>query len=242
MMVRLPPFFELVALDSVDSTNDEAKRRAEAGAPPQTVVWSKTQNSGRGRRGRAWVSEPGNLYCSLILRPKCPAPEAVQLTFVSALAVVETVERFAPKAEVRCKWPNDVLLNGRKVAGILLEGNPEWVVVGTGINVAHFPDETAFPATSLAAEGAAATVQETLEAFCQCFRKRAEVWRKQGFAPIRAAWLERAAGLGQPVTARLAKQTLQGTFADLDQDGALILETADGRQRITAGDVFPVTH
>lgn len=242
----LPPGYRLLALDDVDSTNDEARRLAAAGAASGTLVWARRQSRGRGRRGRPFVSPPGNLYCSLLLRPECRPAEAPELCFVAAVAVGETLAELLP-ADVRLghKWPNDVLVGGRKVAGILLESGAAgealgWLVVGVGINLASHPEGLEFPATSLAAHGVRAEAGAVLERYLRCFDHWLERWRTEGFAPVRAAWLARAEGLGRPLLVRLPEESFEGTFAELDARGALILATADGaRRRVTAGDVFP---
>ncbi len=246
----LPPAYRLVALEAVDSTNAEAKRlaaRGEEEGEDGTVVWARRQTAGRGRRGRQWYSPEGNLHCSLILRPECAVETALQLGFVAALAVCDAIGHvIEPGHEVWCKWPNDVLLGGKKVAGILLEseagGNamPEWVVLGVGINVAHFPEDVDFPATSLWEEGCRHVDEvDLLEAFARHFLVWVNRWLDDGFDPVRKRWLQRSKGLGQTIEVRLDKETLSGTFADLDKDGALIVEVAGGeRRRITAGDVY----
>ena len=246
----LPSYYRLVSLDSVDSTNEEAKRLALRGADAGadgTVVWARIQTAGRGRRGRAWSSPAGNLHCSVLLRPRCPAAVAAQLSFAAALAVVDAVAAVAgPRAAPRCKWPNDVLIGGRKVAGILLEseagteGSVAWVVIGVGVNVTHFPEATETPATSLWAEGCTwLAAAEVLEAFCRAFLEWKGRLLDEGFAPVRAQWLRLAKGLGESIEVRLDKEILAGRFAGLDADGALILEGTDGGRRlIGAGEVF----
>lgn len=247
--VLLPPGYQLVALDSVDSTNEEAKRLAGQGAEDGTIVWALEQTAGRGRRGRSWVSPRGNLYASLLLCPECPAPQAAQLSFVAALGLHDAVAGVVPPmAELACKWPNDLLLNGRKVAGILLESRMsgeraddpvDWLIIGMGVNIATFPEASEFPATSLAAEGAPALEPGALlESYARHFLVWLDRWLNEGFEPIRTEWLAHARGRGEAVTVRLTGETLQGTFVDLDADGALVVETGDGRRRITAGDVF----
>ncbi len=243
----LPPAYRLVALDVVDSTNEEAKRRAAAGAEDGTLVWAGEQTGGRGRHGRHWESPAGNLYLSLLLRPDCAPAEALQLGFVAALglgAALGTI--LPPMTELRYKWPNDVLLNDQKVAGILMEsattagGGLEWLIAGIGVNVASYPRETAFPATSLRAVGCGGSVEQVLEAFSRQFLTWAQRWLRQGFAPIRGAWLQHAWHLGEEVTVRLGDETLTGVFAELDETGALCLETSGGERRVvTYGDVFP---
>lgn len=246
--LRLPPGFRVEAFDSVGSTNDEAKAFARSGAPEGTVIWAKRQESGRGRRGRVWTSPEGNLYGSTILRPGRPAAEAAQISFVAALAIADAAEAVLPEgAEVRCKWPNDVLINGRKVSGILMESEAEpdgslsWLVLGVGINLRHFPEGVEFAATSLAAEGAPTlTPAGLLELYAGALARWYGAWREHGFAPVRRAWLSRARGVGEAIIVRLTDRTLTGTFADLDSDGVLLLDRENGaeRLRIAAGDVF----
>jgi BirA family biotin operon repressor/biotin-[acetyl-CoA-carboxylase] ligase len=244
----LPRAYRLVALDTVDSTNEEAKRLAREGAPDKTMVWAARQTAGRGRGGRVWNSPPGNLYLSLILRPACPASRAVELGFVAAVALGAALRAEAGDLPLAFKWPNDVLLRGRKVAGILIEADSgptaglDWLVLGVGVNIESHPTGTEFPATSVAAEGGAGVSVEGLrDAFAACFLDAMEAWQSQGFPPVRAQWLARATGIGGAVTVRLPNAVLRGRFIDLDADGALLLapETADGPvRRITAGDVF----
>jgi BirA family biotin operon repressor/biotin-[acetyl-CoA-carboxylase] ligase len=246
MSPRLPPAFRLVALDRVGSTNEEARRLAAQGAEDGTLVWAREQTAGRGRRGRAWTSPPGNLYLSLVLRPDCAPAEAAQLGFVAALAIGETSGGFVPPlVELHHKWPNDVLLGGRKVSGILLEseadasGALQSLVMGVGINVASAPEGTEFPATSLKEQGAGdVPVEPVLEAFCRHFLSWVDRWLADGFPPVRAAWKRRAWRLGEEIEARLPHETLRGRFDDLDESGALVLATAAGSRRITAGEVF----
>ncbi len=204
------------------------------------------QMAGRGRRGRPWESPPGNLAATLFLRPGKPAQECAQLSFVAALAASDAVARFAPSTEVKLKWPNDVLADGRKIAGILLESasaggeQPCWLAVGIGVNLAHFPPGTEFPATSLAALAAATPgPREALVALAAGFAKWYDTWAAQGFAPIRDSWLARAAGLGTRIRARLQNEEVWGVFEGIDDTGALILREAQDRTRlIAAGEVF----
>ena len=251
--LQLPSPYRLVALESIDSTNAEARRLAEAGAPDSTVVWAKCQTAGRGRRGREWVSGAGNLYFSILLRPPYPARNVMQLGFVAANAIADAVQVAAPRGTfVHVKWPNDVLVEGKKIAGILMEAEPDmdkpghlkWLVLGVGVNVASHPADTdsEYPATSLAAQGvtgAGLDVEALLDTLAKRFLAGLVTWRNLGFGPIRRHWLVRARGLGGPVTVRLPNETLRGIFAALDEDGALILHL-DGKpnRRITAGDVF----
>ncbi|HEV7370880.1 biotin--[acetyl-CoA-carboxylase] ligase [Arenibaculum sp.] len=243
----LPEGWRLLAHDVVGSTSDVAKALARDGAAHGTVVTARRQEAGRGRRGRAWTSPEGNLLASIVLRPGGRPARAAQLSFVAAIAVAEALCALVPDAvAVRCKWPNDVLLDGAKVSGILLEsettagGTVDWLVVGIGVNVLHHPDDALYPTTSLRAAGAAVRgPEDVLEPLAAALDRWERRWAAQGFAPVRAAWLSVAHGRGGPVTARLDNATFQGRFADVDEDGALVIETAEGGlRRIAAGDVF----
>lgn len=243
----MPPGTAAVVLDSVDSTNEEARRRAAAGEPGPLWIAARRQTAGRGRRGRAWVSKPGNLFASLLLRPGVSAAKAGHLSFVAALAVTDAVGTLAGLGDrLTCKWPNDVLLDGHKLAGILLESSAgqggviDWVVIGIGINLAHHPDRGDYPTTSLAAAtGARIHVEQALSALAEAFAARYEEWHTAGFAPVRTAWLARAAGLGETVTVRLGAETFAGRFDDLDEDGALLVTVPGrGQRRVHAGEVF----
>lgn len=240
----LPAFYRLVALESCGSTNDEARALAQNGAPEGTLVWARRQDAGRGRRGRAWSSPDGNLYMTLVLRPPVPPAQAAQVSFVTAVALGEAIAALIPGTP-RLKWPNDVLIDGAKTAGILLESEPgrtgavDWLVLGMGVNVRHYPPDTEYRATSISASGSPqVTVEAVLERFAQSFEAWYLRWSTQGFAPVRAAWLNAAHGLGGPVTVRLAGESFSARFVDLDSDGALVADTGNGIRRVTAGDVF----
>lgn len=243
---RLPAGFQLTRLATVGSTNDEAKRLAAAGAPGGTIVWALEQTAGKGRRARVWDSRPGNLYCSVILRPDVAAGVASQLGFVTALAVGAAVEALARNAaRVEYKWPNDVLLNGKKVSGILLEAasgsGPEidWLVLGSGINLAHFPAATEIPATSILQEcGGEASVGAALERYIEALDDWLARWKSSGFEAVRSAWLEKATGLGEAIVVRLDDREMAGQFRALDGEGALVLATDQGEARVTVGDVY----
>jgi BirA family biotin operon repressor/biotin-[acetyl-CoA-carboxylase] ligase len=168
-------------------------------------------------------------------------PVAAQFAFAAGLAVAGTVDAYCPQTEVSLKWPNDVLLRGRKVAGVLLESlNKDTLAIGIGINLAHHPQTAEFPAISIAAStGSAPDPDDVLRRLARHMAAWYEVWQTNGFVPVRAAWLQRAAGLHQPVKARLEGRDMDGVFEDLDQDGALMLrDPAGALVRITAGDVF----
>lgn len=244
----LPSAFRLLHYDTIGSTNDELKQLARDGAAGGTICWAEAQTAGRGRRGREWVSPPGNLYASLLWRPDCAPARAAQLGFVAALALAEALEPLLPPArQLRCKWPNDLLLDGRKLAGILLESETagmaaEFVVIGVGVNLATSPPNVEFAATSLAGEGISGVAPGTvLAGFAAGFERWERVWRIEGFGPIRLAWRERASGIGEAIRVRLDGATLQGKFVDLDETGALLLEEGLRHRRIAAGDIFPAS-
>ena len=246
MTTALPHPFRLVAYETIGSTNDELKRLAREGAGEGLVVIAERQTAGRGRRGRTWVSPPGNLYSSTLLRPDCRASTAAQLGFVAALGVAGAIGELAPHVNLRCKWPNDLLANGKKISGILLEtemvagDRPDFVILGIGVNLASSPPETPYPATSLAEEGAPGVIPPMMAAsLIRHFAGWLARWREHGFAPIREAWLACAMGLGEPIEVRLERDTLAGRFLDLDDDGALLLGLPEGRRRIAAGEIFP---
>ncbi|WP_422036060.1 biotin--[acetyl-CoA-carboxylase] ligase [Reyranella sp.] len=237
-MPVLPDGWRLVALESVGSTNDEATRLADAGAPEGTVVWAREQSGGRGRRGRNWASPVGNLYSSTILRPDCMAQRAAELGFVAALAVGDLVPA---DRSVRLKWPNDVLVDGGKVAGILLEsaigqeGLVEHVVAGIGVNVSFAPQlpEMRYPGAALGG-----TVEAALEGLARALATRIAQWRREGFETVRREWLAKAGPLGAEVDVRLGEGLVRGRFSGLDQEGALLLETAEGPRKIVSGELL----
>ena len=233
-----------VRFEELDSTNSEARRRGEAGETGPLWISAARQTAGRGRRGRVWTSGEGNLAATLLLRPKVPASIIGQLSFVAALAAAETASHFAPSAAITVKWPNDVLAEGKKLAGLLLESGPApegiWLAVGIGVNLASFPEGTEFPATSLAQLGIAPpSSEEALSVLAARFAHWYDAWMKDGFEIVRAAWLARASGLGSPVRARLANhETRSGVFEGIDQSGALLLNEGAHMRAITAGEVF----
>lgn len=233
--------------ESIASTNELAFRLAHEGAAHGEVVIAEQQTRGKGRRGRAWVSPPGlNLYCSVILRPELPPQRAPELTLVAAVALAETLREAGARAFI--KWPNDVQVEGRKIAGILTElsAEPErvhFVVLGIGVNLnarpGDFSPELAGSATSLR-EARGSQVPRAL--FTAALFTRLEEWldvhSDEGFEPIRAAWKELSSTLGHPVLVRTDRTEFRGHAEDIDESGALLVRTAEGRlERVLAGDV-----
>jgi BirA family transcriptional regulator, biotin operon repressor / biotin---[acetyl-CoA-carboxylase] ligase len=237
------PVFQIQHHALLGSTNDEAKRLAEAGCPHGTVIWADEQSAGHGRLGRPWHSKPGNLLFSVVLRPHVPVPRATDLGFVCAVATADGIAGLLPDGgQVGLKWPNDVQVEGAKIAGILPEaesrnGELSWVVLGVGLNVAHAPDAMAYPVTSLSAHGAAVAPETALHELLSHLEGWLQRWDQDGFGVVRSRWLAYARGLGREVTVKLGDCEERGIFRDLDVDGAILLDTGRGIQRITAGDV-----
>jgi BirA family biotin operon repressor/biotin-[acetyl-CoA-carboxylase] ligase len=213
-------------------------------------VWiaAKTQTAGRGRSGRAWVSPPGNLSATLLLRDPAPPARAPELAFVAGLAVHDAILDCAPglRSRLALKWPNDLLGAGSKLAGILIEAEGQdgalAVAVGIGINCAHHPAQTAFPATDLASAGANVSAADLFAALSRTMMVRLAQWRRgEGFASIRADWLARAVGIGGDMRVRLPQRELVGHCEGLDEAGRLVLRLAHGGLKtIAAGDIFPL--
>ena len=235
--------------ETVDSTNAEARHRALAGEPGPLWIWSARQSQGRGRGGREWVSQPGNLFASLLIGLNCPLRVASQLALVAGIVAFDTIAKliaYEGRSEVLLKWPNDVLLAGEKVAGMLLENvggtndNRSVVVIGTGINLASHPENLPQPAVSLATYGMTVTPADALEALAASTLEWLDRWGEGAcFPTIRRAWLDRAGPTGRPLTVRVGSQEAEGVYGGLDADGALrLLMPGGGEYRVTAGDVF----
>lgn len=216
------------------STNDDVAALARQGAPEGTWLRAERQTGGRGRQSRIWVSPPGNLYASTIVRLRAGDPPPATLALVAAVALHEVVAPLAPA--VRIKWPNDLLAEGAKLAGILLEREGDAVVVGFGVNLAAPPAGIDRPATSLAAlTGSAVEPGAFLELLAESFSRWLGRWRGGGIAPVRRRWLEAAHAVGTA----LSTPEGDGLFEGLDESGGLRLRLADGEVRlIHAGDVF----
>jgi BirA family biotin operon repressor/biotin-[acetyl-CoA-carboxylase] ligase len=250
--------YRLAAYDTIGSTSTEAMARAGAGDPGRLWVVSKAQTAGHGRRGRAWQTASGNLAASLLLIVPAEQARSATLGFAAGLALDQAIRVAAPTvalrlavdgvdgrdARLRLKWPNDVLVDGAKVAGILLEamglpGGVTAVVIGIGVNVLHAPEGVPYPATSLSACGADLTAEELFTALAEAWVAQAELWDGgRGFPAVRRQWLERAAGLGAPIAVRLGEAVVRGTFETIDEQGMLVVRTPEGAARkIAAGEV-----
>ena len=239
--------FRLSAHDTLPSTNTEAVAQARGGETGPLWVTARQQTAGRGRRGNVWISTPGNLYATLLLCDPAAPDNAPELSFVAALAVHDAiVDRAAALHEkLALKWPNDILCCGQKLAGILIEGENIGtrlaVAIGIGVNCMHHPVDTAYPATDLAAAGAAVSAEDLFFALSGAMARRLMQWQcGAGFQSVRSDWLDRAAGMGE-MRVRLPNCEFSGRAEALDERGRLLLRLTDGTlQTITAGDVFPV--
>jgi BirA family biotin operon repressor/biotin-[acetyl-CoA-carboxylase] ligase len=218
------------------STNQDLLAEAQAGAPEGTWLRAEAQSGGRGRVGRTWLSPPGNLYASTIVRLHAGEPEPATLALVAAVALEEVASAYAAEARLSLKWPNDLMAGPAKLAGILLERTGDAVVIGFGVNLAHHPENLERPTASLAALGAGAPdpalfLTDLAEALARWIAR----WRGEGLGLVRARWLERA----HPVGSALLAAGAEGLFAGLDAQGGLLLRRADGSiETIRAGDVF----
>jgi BirA family biotin operon repressor/biotin-[acetyl-CoA-carboxylase] ligase len=240
--VHLPDGYQLFHHEVLESTNDTAKAMAREGMAHGSVIVADHQSRGRGRRGNQWTSFAGNLYISLILRETIAVKHAGQLSFLAAVALADAVSPLLkPDCRLEQKWPNDVWLNGGKLAGILLEseslpsGGLDWLVIGMGVNVSAAPDDGAILKGVTLSDISA---QEIAEQFLIRLTKRLVEWRADGFSPVRKAWLAKARGLESRITVRLPRSEVHGIFKGIDEDGCLILDTDNGQQKIASGDVF----
>lgn len=240
-MIALPRT-SVIHYERIDSTNAEARRLAGKGERGPLWLIAGEQTAGRGRLGRTWVSEPGNLYATLLLPLECGVAAAAQLGFVAALAVHDVVSAIARTTNVGIKWPNDVLVGGAKICGLLAEvvsTEPTQVAIGCGLNVGHAPAGTPYPVTALARCADAPPLAVIFQRLDTQLGLRLREWDAgRGFSSIRKNWSARAIGYGGAVKVASGGRELTGRFVDLAEDGALLLATAAGeRIPIHAGDV-----
>ena len=242
-----PDSFRHIALDDVTSTNTLAVEHARAGDPGRLWITARRQLGGRGRRGRVWVSEPGNLYASLLLIDPAPQTELGSLPLMVALALHRAIVSELPFAadRVAIKWPNDILVDGKKVSGILIESEKladgrQAVVIGCGVNIAHKPDNPLYPATSLSEAGASTAPDILFPRLMIELASALDLWeRGQGLHEIVAQWKSLVHGIGQPITVNLPDRSISGIFAGIEKDGLLALRLDSGDTiRIASGDVF----
>lgn len=236
-------------LSDVGSTNNEAIAAGMAGDPGQLWITARRQTAGRGRRGRAWVSEPGNLYSSLLLVDPQPTEKIGLLPLVVSLALREAIAPHLPDPHrLKLKWPNDLLLGGAKISGILLERSlradgTAMIVIGCGVNCAHHPEGGLYPATNLQEAGTGLTPENLFPNYAKALAIYLDHWRSaDGRAGLVREWLAHAQGVGEPIIVRFPDEEARGTFAGLDADGYLLLQHNGDTRRIMAGDVFFSPH
>lgn len=224
--------------DTLDSTSLEAKRRAHAGEAGPCWIIAVRQTAAYGRRQRAWRQEVGDLAATLLFSPTGPVEHLGQLSFVTSLAVGSALEEYAPSAKVALKWPNDVMLDRKKCAGILLENLDDKIAIGIGVNIVTAPVDLPYPAARLIDFAPAPPPQELAGRVDSHFFEFYRLWRDEGFASIRERWLARATGLGEEITVRLPNEEFSGVFETIDEGGGLLLRSGDGRRTVAAGEVF----
>lgn len=238
----------VLAYDQIDSTNAEARRRGEVGETGPLWITAREQTAGRGRRGRAWSGNAGNLAATLLITVDRPPAEAAMVSFVTALAAHDVMQRFAAPGLATLKWPNDVLIAGEKAAGLLIESGPsgggQWLAIGVGLNLVWSPSDAERPATTLADhlagdQTAAPSPEAALTALDASMQARLAQWNNGGASAILEDWTARASGIPGPCVARLGHETVTGWAEGLAPDGALRLRLESGEVRmISAGDVF----
>lgn len=232
--------------DTLSSTMDEARTLALQECEEGTVVVARTQTAGRGRRGRSWDSPKGNIYLTYITYQGCSLTQGLQLAFVACIAVGEALRSsLAPAHSLLYKWPNDLLLNGKKLGGLLVEQLPEPAsqtayLIGCGVNRVSFPHETRYGATSLHDEGVDTLYENLLSQVALSLEKHIALWKEKGFEPFRTLWVESMMGLGKTLTFESDTQRWQGIAQGITDDGALILSTSDGPVILHTGDVTSV--
>jgi BirA family biotin operon repressor/biotin-[acetyl-CoA-carboxylase] ligase len=231
--------------DSLTSTMDEARRHALEGAEESTVIVAAVQTGGYGRQGRPWESLRGNLHFTYLTYQDCPLPKTCQLSLVACVAAGEALHSILPPGHsLRYKWPNDLLLNGKKVGGILLEAlvtpnTPETAyLIGCGINLVSPPSIARYPATAFQAEGIYVAYEETLQKVGASIQHHLALWKKDGFSPIRTLWVTSAMGLGTHISLDAAGTLYEGLFKGIDEEGALILQTPQGTIKRVTGEVL----
>lgn len=233
-------------LPTVDTTMAEAARRTETLERP-TWILAHHQAAGRGRQGKPWLAPQGNFSATYVAKPDCSAADAARRSFLAANALYQALGCFIEPGKLSLKWPNDVLLNGGKVAGILLESSGtgtqvDWLSIGIGVNLAHVPqgvtDALFAPTSLIAAGGAPATPEDFLTPLAAAYAQQERLLQEEGFDRIRSDWLRHAARIGEEIRASTGRETITGTFDTVDAEGNLVLITAKGPRAIPAAEVY----
>jgi BirA family biotin operon repressor/biotin-[acetyl-CoA-carboxylase] ligase len=238
--------FTIHQFEQLESTNKTAFELANSrNLFDYEIVLTNSQTAGKGRESRVWSSPKGNLYFSLILQPKISLEKIAQISFVAITALRLMVEGLKTNQEIQNKWPNDLLINEKKIAGLLLESklsqkNCEFVVLGIGLNLVSNPNQTIFPAGNLKDFGVNLTAEEALKKFLNEFEKIYNNWTVYGFLGVRKLWLQKAYRLGEKISVKNGEEQISGIFVDLDEEGNLILNTENGVKKILAADVYSV--
>lgn len=229
--------WQIENIGTLPSTMDAVHVQALNGAAEGLVVSAVEQTKGRGRRGNEWIAPPGNLYCSILLRPQTDLKDIGQYSFIASVALGETVKKhLKDSVKFNNKWPNDCLIDGRKFAGILLEGGAGYLVIGMGVNIVSAPEDKATLNDNF---NVSATAGGFLGQYLESLDQLLDLHKKAGFKPIRELWLEDAKGLKEEITVRLPNETLEGIFNGLDENGGLLLGLANGMEKVIhSGEVF----
>jgi BirA family transcriptional regulator, biotin operon repressor / biotin---[acetyl-CoA-carboxylase] ligase len=247
--VQLPPQLtalgdKLLVFDTIDSTMDEARRCFEPSLATRLWIVAGEQGAGRGRQGRQWQSPPGNLHMTLLLPTHTPLRDQPKVGFVAGVALARAVSSLLPdETNLRLKWPNDLLLDGAKASGLLLEGLGQGaaIAIGIGVNITAHPPDTPYPAAHLRMSTPDITRESLFAKLATALVEELDLFANgSGFSLTRQRWLARAAHLGQSIRVRQGETSLEGIFRDIDTEGRLMLETSGGLARIDAGDVFPL--
>ncbi len=245
MTAKLPSGACLEVFDTLDSTSEESKRRVAAGQTGPLWIMAKEQTAGYGRRGTPWRQAVGDLAATYMFQPRAAQENVPQVSFVAGLAVADALTRFAPDHAFKLKWPNDILVSGAKIAGMLLElsftrDNEAVVSFGVGVNIVNAPSGLDYPTVRLLdlCGRAPPSPRQLLGLVDELFAYWLAIWRAEGFAPVRSAWLLRAQGIGAKIRVRAASRVIEGVFLDLDGDGALILDVDGEATRVTAGTII----
>lgn len=229
--------FKIFEIEETTSTNDEAAKILSKVQEPVAIV-ARRQTAGRGRRGRQWISQEGNLFCSLTF--KADLQDLGCLVILSGLAVLKTINKFCPQAHAEVKWPNDVMIDGAKISGILFEnaGDGFWIM-GVGINIVSAPEKgIMYPTCSLRQIGGQVSAKEVLHEFLLQFEQIYELWRHEGFTNLKKTWLDKAYKRGKKILIKQDNREIEGIFQTIDDQGSLILLTTNGSIKIIVGDVY----